>query len=281
MKGKVCLITGASSGIGRATTLELAKMGATVVMACRNKEKSELVQKQIQELSNNPNIDLLIVDLASQDSIREFVRDFKEKYQRLDILINNAGAYFTKRSVTKEGVEMTFAVNYLSRFLLTNLLLDVLEQSAPSRIINVAGAYHAKGEINFDDLQLEDGYNGSKANNQAKLADVLFTYELARRMEGTGVTVNCLHPGAIKTDILEKDTDFKGVAKIFYKMVKIFFKSPEKGAETPVFLATSPEVQQITGKYFVNKKMTKSAPKTYDDDLAKRLWEQSVELTDL
>ncbi|MHA2298699.1 MAG: SDR family oxidoreductase [Candidatus Hodarchaeales archaeon] len=281
MKGKVSLITGATSGIGKATALELAKMGATVVIVSRDEKKGRIVQYELQEQSGNQSVDLLVADLSSQESVRNLARSFKEKYQHLHVLVNNAGTYLTKRHVTEDGLEMILAVNYLSRFLLTNLLLDILKKSAPSRIINVAGAYHAKGEINFDDINLEQDYSASRANNQAKLADVLFTYELARRLEGTNVTVNCLHPGAVRTGSIYKDKDATYMMKTMYKLFSVFFKSTEKGAETPVYLASSPEVEGITGKYFTNKKVKKSAQKTYDENLQNRLWKVSASLTGL
>ena len=275
------MITGANSGIGKATAIELAKMGATVVMACRKKEESEAVQVEIQEKSGNDQVGLLIVDLSSQESVRKLASDFKKNYQQLHVLVNNAGVYFTKRQVTADGLEMTFAVNYLSRFLLTNLLLDIIKKSAPARIIEVAGAYHAKGTVNFDDLQMEQNYNGASANNQSKLANVLFTYELARRLTGTGVTVNCLHPGAVATSLLAKDKDLPLSTKLMYRLFKPFFKSPEKGAGTTLYLASSPEVQGITDKYFVNKKMTPSSPQSYDVELATLLWNVSLKLAKL
>ncbi|MHA2225878.1 MAG: SDR family oxidoreductase [Candidatus Hodarchaeales archaeon] len=281
MDGKICIVTGATSGIGKATALSLARMGSIVVIVGRNEEKGKRVQREIQDLSRNKNVDLFFADLSSQKSVKNLAQAFKEKYQQLHVLINNAGIFFTKRHVTEDGLEMTFAVNYLSRFLLTNLLLDLLKMSVPARIINVAGAYHAKGEIHFDDIILEHDYSSTKANNQAKLADVLFTYELARRLEGTNVTVNCLHPGAVKTGSIYKDKDTPMMMKIMYKLFSPFFSSPEKGAETSVFLASSPEVEGVTGKYFVNKKPKRSAEKTYDTDLQKKLWDISVKLTNL
>ncbi|MFX1253022.1 MAG: SDR family oxidoreductase [Promethearchaeota archaeon] len=281
MDEKICLVTGATSGIGKATALELARMGATVVIVGRNKERSTLIQREIQDKTGNQSVGLLIADLSSQKSVRNLSQTFKSKYQQLHVLINNAGTFLSKRHVTEDGLEMTLAVNYLSRFLLTNLLLDVLKKSAPARIINVAGAYHTKGEIYFNDINLEHNYSGSRANNQSKLADVLFTYELARRLDGTNVTVNCLHPGAVKTGAIFKDKDASFSMKTMYTVFSIFFKSPEKGAETSVYLASSSEVEGVTGKYFVNKKVKKSAPKTYDTDLQKRLWDISVGLTKL
>ncbi len=281
MKDKVCLITGATSGIGKATALALASTGATIVIVGRNEEKLKTVKKELQQKTGNQQIDFIISDLSSQKDVRNLVQTFKTRYQKLHVLINNAGLALTKRQVTVDGLEMTLAVNYLSRFLLTNLLIDVLKRSSPARIINVAGAYHAKGEIHFEDINLEHGYTSSRANSQTKLADVLFTYKLARQLEGSKVTVNCLHPGAVRTGSIYKDENTPLYMKFMYKLFSPFFQSPEKGAETTIFLATSPEVDGITGKYFVNKKIKKSAEKTYDTDLQNRLWKISSQLTNL
>lgn len=174
-----------------------------------------------------------------------------------------------------------FAVNYLSRFLLTNLLLDTLKSSAPARIVDGAGAYHSRGRIDFNDLQGEKDYDGARANNQSKLANILFTYELARRLKGTGVTANCLHPGAVATGLVEKDPNYPSIMRFLYKLFKPFLKSPEKGAETSIYLASSPEVEGITGKYFVNKKEAKSSKESYDETLSKQLWEVSAKLVQM
>jgi retinol dehydrogenase-14 len=281
MQGKICLVTGASSGIGKATALGLAKLGATVVIVCRDSARGEAALSEIKQNSGNNSIDLLIADLSSQEAIRSLANEYKSRYQRLHVLINNAGVYYTKRHVTVDGLEAMFAVNYLARFQLTNLLLDIIKQSAPARIINVAGAYHAKGQINFDDLQGEKDFDGQRANHQSKLADVLFTYELARRLEGTGVTVNCLHPGMVATDLIDKDKDFPMFFKYLYKLSKPLMRSPAKGAETSIYLASSPEVEGVTRQYFINKKIAQSSPASQDVQLAKRLWEVSEKLSKL
>jgi retinol dehydrogenase-14 len=276
-----CLVTGATSGIGQATALRLAQQGLTVVLVGRDREKADRVVRQIKTESNNERIDALIADLASQQAVRALAAAFKAAYPRLDVLINNAGAIFTKRSLTEDGIERTFAVNYLARFLLTHLLLDVLIASAPARIVNVAGAYHARGDLFLDDVTLERRYDYATANNRAKLADVLFTHELARRLSATDVTVNCLHPGAVRTDALLKDRDASFGLKLMYRLGRLFFKSPAKGAETPVYLATAPDLEAVTGEYFVDKKRRQSAPKTYDLALQRQLWDLSIELTNL
>jgi len=281
MNGKICLVTGASSGIGKATALGLAKLGATVVMVCRDAARGDAALSKIKRKSGSRSVDLLLADLSSQEAIRRLASEYKSKYQQLHVLINNAGVYYTKRHVTVDGLEAMFAVNYLARFLLTHLLLDIIKQSVPARIINVAGAYHAKGKIDFDDLQGEKDFEGQRANHQSKLADVLFTYELARRLEGTGVTVNCLHPGMVATDLIDKDKDFPVFFKYLYKLSRPLMKSPAKGAETSIYLASSPEVEGITGQYFVNKKIAQSSPESHDPQLAQRLWEVSEKLANL
>jgi NAD(P)-dependent dehydrogenase (short-subunit alcohol dehydrogenase family) len=281
MNGKICLVTGANSGIGKATALGLAKIGATVVMVCRDAAKGRAALAEIKQKSGNNSLDLLVADLSSQEAIRRLASEYKSKYHQLHVLVNNAGVYYTKRHVTVDGLEAMFAVNYLARFLLTNLLLDIIKSSAPARVINVAGAYHAKGKITFDDLQGEKDFDGQRANHQSKLADVLFTYELARRLEGTGVTVNCLHPGMVATNLIDKDKDFPVFFKYLYKLSRPLLKSPDKGAETTLYLASSLEVEGITGRYFINKKISPSSPASHDPQLAQRLWAISEKLAKL
>jgi len=199
MTGKVCLITGANSGIGKATALGLAKLDATVVIVSRDKDKGEAALLEIRTRSGNKNVDAMVADLSSQDSVRELAHDFKARYKKLHVLINNAGVFLPKRVPTVDGLEATFATNHLGHFLLTNLLLDVLKASAPSRIINITSSAHRGTEMDFEDLQGEKKYSGFHAYSQSKLANVLFTYQLAKLLEGTGVTVNCLHPGVVRT----------------------------------------------------------------------------------
>ena len=276
MEGKICIITGANSGIGKATAIGLAKMNATIVMICRSKERGEEAQKEIIELTGNKKVDLLLCDLSSQESIRKFVSEFKSKYQKLHILINNAGVMLSKRGISVDGFEMNFAVNHLAPFLLTNLLLDELKKSAPSRIINVSSAAHRMAKMNFDDLQSEKRkYRLMKIYGASKLALMLFSYELSRKLEGTSVTINTLHPGVVNTNLGQDQSSFsKGFAKLF-------FKKPEKGAETSIYLASSQEVDGITGKYFAKKQQKQSSEESYNEDYAKRLWELSTEMTKL
>lgn len=281
MKDKTCLITGTSSGIGKATALGLAKMGATVVMVCRDRGRGEAARDEIRAKSGNSMVDLLLGDLSSQGEIQRLAQEYKARYPYLHVLINNAGVAPVKRSVTADGIETTLAVNYLAPFLLTNLLLDVLKAGAPARVVNVAGDFHRKATIQFDDLMSETNYNGIRANNQAKLALILFTYEVARRSAGSKVTANCLHPGAVATDAPLKDPDLSPFARFMYSLVKPFFLSPEKGAETSIFLASSPEVEGVTGKYFIKKAAVASSPESYDEEIARRLWDTSAKLTGL
>jgi NAD(P)-dependent dehydrogenase (short-subunit alcohol dehydrogenase family) len=256
-------------------------MGANVAIIGHDKEQGESAQNEIKSKSGNPKVDLLLADLWSQAEIRKLAEDIQARYQTVHVLINNAGIAPIKRSVTVDGIERVFAVNYLAPFLLTNLLLERLKASAPARVVNVAGDFHRKATIQFDDLMSEKDYNGNRANNQAKLALILFTYELARRLDGTGVTANCLHPGAVATDGPLKDPDLPAFSRAMYKMVRLFFASPERGAETSIYLSTSPEVEKVSGKYFIKKTPVESSPESYDEEIARRLWKVSEELTSL
>jgi retinol dehydrogenase-14 len=281
MGEKVCLITGANSGIGKATAMGLATLGVSVVMVGRDRGKGEVVMAEIKEKSGNTSVDLMLADLSSQEEIRRLADVFKEAYPRLDVLINNAGVFRSKRITTADGLETTFAVNHLAYFLLTKLLLDVVEASAPSRIVNVRSGEHSNATIDFDDLQGEKGYKGPKAYSQSKLATVRFTYELARRLEGTGVTANCLHPGGripVRTNF---GGGVSGVLGFIVRALRPFMISPEKGAGTSIYLASSPEVEGLSGRYFVKKAEARSSHVSYDERLARRLWEVSADLTNL
>ncbi len=276
MSGKVCLVTGATSGIGRVTARELAQMDATVVAVGRNRQKGEETVAEIKRRSANDKVEFMQADLSSQESIRDLARTFTDKYDQLQVLVNNAGGVFSKRETTVDGLEMTFALDHLAYFLLTTLLLPVLERSAPARIINVSSGAQGTGKIDFDDLQGGKRYSGWRAYSQAKLANVLFTYELARRLQGTGVTANCLHPGFVATGFAQNNS---GALQALIKAGQVFAISPEKGAETSVFLASSPLVEGVSGKYFANKKEKKSAKQSYDESAARRLWDVSARLT--
>lgn len=276
MKEKVVMVTGANSGIGKATSLALAKMGATVVMVARNQEKGEAARSEIIQESKNNSVDLLLADLSSLDSVRQLATDFHQKYTKLHVLINNAGLFNQRRNVTTDGFENTFATNYLTPFLLTNLQLDLLKASAPSRIINVSSVGHYNGHMNFDDLNLERDYGGWKAYGQSKLALVLFTHQLAKKLEGTGVTVNSVHPGTVATNIWSRPL---GPAGFIMAIPKLFMTSPVKGAETIVFLASSSEAGSFNGEYFEKMKVKKSSDESYDEEVAQRLWDVSAKLT--
>src|SRR6266567_4958073 len=280
MQGKICMVTGANSGIGKATALELAQMGATVVMVCRDRARGEEAKSEITTKSRNTAVDLLFADLSSQQSIRQLVEHFQHHYTHLHVLINNAGAAFTgRRRETVDGLEMTFAVNYLAPFLLTHLLLDVLKASAPARIVNVSSESHQSSSIKMDDLQGMKGYRSLNTYGQSKLAVVMFTYELARRLEGTGVTVNCLHPGFVATNFGQSST--APVIRTAVKFISRFGMSPEEGAKTSIYLASSPEVEGVTGTYFVKSIPKRSAAISYDESLQRQLWEQSAKLVNV
>ncbi len=279
MQGKICMVTGANSGIGKATALGLAQMGATVVMVCRDRARGEAAQSEIKAKSGNNAVDLLLADLSSQQSIRQLAENFKQHYTQLHVLINNAGAFYLTRHETVDGPEMTFAVNHLAPFLLTNLLLDVLKASAPARIVNVASASHEAGYIKMDDLQAKKRYRPMRAYGQSKLAVVLFTYELARKLQGTGVTANCLHPGFVATHIAQGSLG--PIARTVAKSIFSFGISPEEGAKTSLYLASSPDVEGVTGKYFVQSVPKGSAPISYDESLQRQLWEESAKLVKL
>jgi NAD(P)-dependent dehydrogenase (short-subunit alcohol dehydrogenase family) len=279
MEKKVILITGANSGIGKAASLELAKSGFHVVMVCRDVNKGEKARQEVIAASGNSLVDLMICDLADLASVREFVQTFKSRYNRLDDLVNNAGIYVETRQQTKDGFEYQIGVNHLGPFLLTNLLLDLLKASSPARIVVVSSGAHIGGRINFNDLQSQKKYSPWIAYAQSKLANVLFTYELSRRLKGSGVTVNCLHPGFVNTQFaVDRATDRPNP---MVKAMKWFTIPPEKGAETLVYLASSPDVEGTTGQYFVRNKSKASSRASYDPSASQRLWELSEELVNL
>ncbi len=275
MLEKVCLVTGANAGIGKVTAQKLAEMGATVVMVCRDRQKGEAALNEIKQQNGNANLELLLADLSSQAEIRRLADEFKAKHTRLDVLVNNAGVYIPERTLTVDGYETTFAVNHLAYFLLTNLLLDVLQHSAPSRIVSVSSEAHKYGKVEFDNLQGEREYKGIPAYSNSKLENVLFTRELAHRLTGTKVTANCLHPGAVATSI------FRNTPKPIEWLIKLFTMNPEKGAETSVYLASSPDLEGVTGKYFEKKKEKQPSLTAQDDNLARKLWEVSQQLSGL
>jgi NAD(P)-dependent dehydrogenase (short-subunit alcohol dehydrogenase family) len=261
MKGKTCLVTGANSGIGLETARGLAKQGARVIMVCRDEQKGEAARQDIMASTGNDQVDLLIADLSSLAEVRQLAEQVKNQYDQLHVLIHNAGLMSKRRSVSADGYELQFAVHHLATFLLTELLLDLLKASAPARIINVASMMHKLGKINFDDLQCEQKFGTYSAYGQSKLAMIHYTYDLAEKLEGSGVTVNALHPGAVATNI-----GFPG-------WMNMFLATPEKGARTTLFLATSQEVEGLNGKYFNNCKVAKTSKSSYKREDGKRLWE--------
>jgi NAD(P)-dependent dehydrogenase (short-subunit alcohol dehydrogenase family) len=268
LHNKIVLITGATSGIGKETALGLAKLDATIVFTTRDNLKGEKTKKELIAATSNKNIYMIKCDLASFKSIRNCCKEFKSKYDKLHVLINNAGVWDFKRRESKDGIENIFATNYLAPFLMTNLLLDLLKKSSPSRIINVTSGMHY-GTINFEDIEFKQNFSGAKAYRQSKLGLILFTRLLAKKLEGTGVTVNVVHPGMNKTDL---GRDAGGFSRMIFKMMG---KDPKIGAETSIYLASSPDVENITGKYFAKKEIKKSSKESYDMDLAKKLWDVS------
>lgn len=279
MTGKICLVTGATNGIGKATAQALAQMGATVVIVGRDAQKAEQVTGEIRAASGNQNVDLLLADLSSQQDIWRLAAEFKTKYSQLHVLLNNAGGTFATRQLSVDGIEMTFALNHLAYFLLTNLLLDTIKASAPARIINVSSDAHSGGKIDFENLQGERSYSSFGPYGNSKLANILFTTELARRLEGTGVTANALHPGLTSTGFGKNNPGF--LMKIMGVVIPLIARSPEKGAGTSIYLASSPEVQSTTGRYFVDCKVTQPAPQAADRAVARRLWDVSAEMAHL
>lgn len=278
MSEKVVLITGATNGIGKVTALELAKQGYTVVIVGRNPTKTQATVSEIKLESGSTKVDALIADLSSLAEVRKLAAEFRQRYARLDVLVNNAGAFYASRQESVDGYEMTLAVNHLAYFLLTNLLLDMLKASAPARIVNVSSDAHKGAKINFDDLQSTKGYGaqGFSTYGVSKLANIMFTYELARQLEGSGVTVNALHPGLVATGF---GTNNGGLMKLAMRFIHRFSISPEQGADTIIYLASSPEVEGITGKYWVKRKAIQSSDMSYNEADQKRLWDISAQMT--
>ena len=276
MDGKTVLVTGASSGIGMATAARLGALGARVVMVSRKEDRGTRARDELLRDHPGAKLDLLIADLSTTAAIRKLADEVKQRYQRLDVLVNNAALITSRRKLTPEGMEMQFFVNHLAYFMLTGFLLDVLRTSAPSRIINVASTAHSRGVIDFNDLQLERHYRGWQAYSNTKLMNIVFTYELARRLESTHVTVNCLHPGVIKTGLMR---NFSSVVQVAWNATGRLLKQADDGAETPVYMASSPEVEEVTGKYFKYCQPIGTSQQSYDRDVQRRLWEESERLS--
>ena len=274
---KICVVTGANAGIGKVTARELAAQGATVIMVARSRQRGEAALADVKTSRGSSKVHLLLAALSSMAEVRQLATDIKANFNRLDVLVNNAGAFFKNRQLSPDGFEMTFALNHLSYFLLTNLLLDRLKASAPSRIVNVSSGAHFGSQIKFDDLQFEQKYRGFAAYSQSKLANIMFTYELARRLEGSKVTANVLHPGTVATQFGAGE----GVMSWVYKLLRPFMLTPEQGAETQVYLASAPQVEGVTGQYFTKKKPVRSAAASYDTAAAQRLWQISAAMVGL
>ncbi len=278
MKNKTVIITGANSGIGYITALEIAKLGAKVIMVCRNKDKGEVARQEIIKKSNNSAVFLKIADLSSQKQIRLLAEELKKEYPVIDVLVNNAGVLVPERRESEDGIELTWATNHLAYFLLTNLLLDKLKAASSARIVNVASEVQQIGNIYWDDIELKNNYTSFKAYAQSKLANIMFSNELAKRLEGTKVTTNALHPGAVATNF---GSDGKGLVAWLFKTFRWSLLSAEKGAETSIWLATSPQVEGVTGQYFSKKKAIRAKTIAYSKEALKRLWELSEQMTGL
>lgn len=281
MRGKVALVTGATSGIGRVTAQELARMGAAVVIVSRKPEKVQRIVDEIRQVSGNSKVDGIVADLALLAQVRHAAEAFRRRYDRLDVLVNNVGIGASQPAITEEGIERLFALNHLSYFLLTHLLLDVVRASAPARIVNVSSDAHRGLRLNFDDLQSERdwGQSGLRAYGRSKLANVLFTRELAQRLAGTGVTANAVHPGMVATDLWRNVGGMFG--PVIGAVAPLFMRTPEEGARGVVCVATSPEVDGMSGLYFSDCRPVKPSKAARDDAAARRLWDISLEMTGL
>lgn len=275
MRGRICLVTGGTNGIGKSTAQELARMGAMVIIVGRDAQKTSRVVKEIRAASGNPEVGSMLADLSSQQEVRHLANEFKSKYSHLHVLINNAGGYFLKRQLSVDGIEMTFALNHLASFLLTDLLLDTIKASAPARIINVSSGAHTSGKIEFDNLQGERNYS-PRAYDNSKLANILFTMELSRRLEGTEVTVNTLHPGFVATGFAKNNG--RVIAALVDLFAPLVARSPAKGAETSIYLASSPNVAGVTGEYFYDSHVVSAAPQATDRVVARKLWDVSAKM---
>ena len=276
MSGKTALITGGTGGIGRAAAVSLSSMGARVGITGRDRDRAEHAADAIARESGNPAVEIFVADMSSQAEVRRLARDVLAAYPRLDVLLNNVGGFWAHRHLTADGLEHTFALNHLAPFLLTNLLLERLVASAPARIVTVSSGAQSMGTIDFDDLMGGRKYSGQKAYNQSKLANVMFTYELARRLAGTGVTATAVHPGVTNTSFSAEDP-----SRVFAPLVTVmrpFMKKPERGADTPVYLASSPAAEGLTGLYFANRKRKRSNRSSYEAEANARLWRVSADL---
>jgi retinol dehydrogenase 14 len=278
MGGKTVLITGGTSGIGKATAVALAAMGANVVVVGHNPERGGAAVEEIKAQSHSGSVELMLADLSVQAELRRLAKEFLRRHDRLDVLANNAGLVQSKRTETPDGIETTLAINHLAPFLLTNLLIERLEQSAPSRVITVSSEAQRWGNMDFEDMQSRRKYRGFPVYGMTKLANIMFTYELAERLDGTGVSANCLHPGSVGTNFGQNN---RGAMALFFRTFKLFMRSPEQGADTLIWLSSSFEVDGVSGKYFSDRKEIEAKKVAYDPAARRRLWEISEDLTGL
>jgi len=274
LSGKTILVTGATSGIGEVTAVELAALGARVLVAGRSAEKTAAVVARIQQAGGQA--EAVVADLASQAEIRRMAHEVNERVSQLDVLVNNAGAFFNSFQRSPDGLEMTFAVNHLSYFLLTNLLLDRLKAAPAARIVNVSSMAHMTHRLDFKDLQMEKSYTGWTAYGRSKLCNIYFTYELARRLKGTPISVNSLHPGFVATNFGRREN---GVMGSVFGLLQLAAKSPQEGARTTIYLAASRAVEGATGGYYIDQKLARSSDISYDEGIARKLWSASEKLT--
>jgi len=276
MEGKLCMVTGATSGIGFCTALELASMGASVVIIGRNEAKCQATVDRIRNECSSSSVSFYVADLSSQAQIRQLSQKFHEQFDHLDVLVNNAGGFFLFRKLSAEGIEMTFALNHLAYFLLTGLLIDMLRISPAARVINVSSGSHWNKKLDFKDIQMAKFYDPIQAYGRSKLANILFTNELSRRLAGTRITANSMTPGIVATDIWKKVHPL--LTPILFPVIKLLGNTPEEGAQTSIYLTTSPDVSGISGKYFVDMREVKPDPTTYNAQIAHQLWQKSAEL---
>jgi NAD(P)-dependent dehydrogenase (short-subunit alcohol dehydrogenase family) len=276
MESKIIIVTGSNSGIGKETAKVLAEMGATVIMAVRNREKGEMARAEIFAETGNESVSVMVCDIASGDSIRRFSEEFKSRHDRLDVLINNAGAVFAKRQLSVDGMESSMAVNYVGPFRLTRELLPLLKASTPSRIVNVSSGLSGSAEIDFDDLQREKGYKGMQAYAGSKLMLTTYTLELARRLEGTGVTANVVEPGFVATNLGRNSGSL--LNSVMFTLVRPMQITPDKAAENTVYAATSPKLEGVTGRVFAKKQEKQTPSITQNGEARRRLWEETVRL---
>jgi retinol dehydrogenase 14 len=277
MTGRTVLVTGGSGGIGRATALGLAAMGAHLAITGRDRGRTEDAAREIRAAGGQ--VDVFVADLSSLSQVRRLAGEVLQSLSRIDVLVNNVGGYWNTRHVTADGLERTFAINHLAPFLLTNLLLDRLKDSAPARVVTVSSNMQAIGRIDFEDLQGERSYSGARAYNQSKLANVLFTYELARKLQATLVTANALHPGVVRTSFGAEDPS--SVQRLFIPFMRPFMKTPGRGAATSIHVVSAPDLEQVTGRYFAGSKPRRSSRRSYDQAAAVRLWQVSADLAGL